>query len=175
MIDIRMGRDDPALASAVRRAVESAGYHFPLRIQTIQERANAVLGKERIMALMSIFVGGLALLLAAIGIYAAVSYSVVRRTSEIGVRMALGAQRGHLMGLVLREVAWLTLVGLAAGIACAFAASRLLTALAYGASLRDPAILALSVAIVVGVSICAAWLPSRRILRIDPISARRSE
>ena len=175
MIDIQTGRADPALAGAVRHTVESMGHHFPLRMQTIEERANSVLGQERILGLMSAFGGGLALLLATMGIYAAVSYSVVRRTAEIGVRMALGAQGSHVMGLVLGEIAWVMLGGIAAGTACALAASRLLSALAYGVSLRDPETTALSIAIVAGASICAAWLPAHRALRIDPISALRPD
>ena len=89
--------------------------------------------------------------------------------------MALGAQGRHVMGLVFREIAWVMLGGIAAGIAGALAASRLLSALVYGVSLRDPETMAISIAIVAGASICAAWLPVRRTLRIDPISALRSE
>jgi ABC-type antimicrobial peptide transport system permease subunit len=175
MIDIRVVRRDAALAAGVRSAIESMGHHYPLRIQTIEERAASVLAQERMMGIVSAFFGGLALLLAAIGIYGVTSYSVTRRTAEIGVRMALGARPADVLRLVLNEVGLFLLAGIAAGVPATLAASRLVSGMVYGISEKDPVSIALTIATLTAVSICAAYLPARRAVNADPLSALRCE
>ena len=127
------------------------------------------------IAILSAAFGGLALLLSAVGLYGLMSYAVARRTSEIGIRMALGAQRGDILGLILREVTWLVLAGIGAGVAAALAASRLVSGMLFGLSANDPATIAVSASILFGVAILAGWVPARRASSIDPMTALRSE
>jgi predicted permease len=175
MAGIRAAGDLSSLTARVRRTIESMGRHSVLRIQTSRERADTALVPERVMGLLSAFCGGLALLLASIGIYGLTSYSITRRTSEIGIRMALGARPRDVLGLVLREVSWLVVAGIAAGIPAALVATRLLSGMLYGLSSHDPATIALALAILTGVSICAGYLPARRASRLDPMSALRCQ
>jgi ABC-type antimicrobial peptide transport system permease subunit len=146
-----------------------------LLTQTLEERTSMFLTDERLVAILSTFFGGLALLLAAVGLYGLMAYAVTRRTSEIGIRMALGAQRRDVLGLIVREVAWLALAGIAAGVPLALAASRLIAGMLFGLSPGDPAPIAFSTVVLLGVAILAGYLPARRASRIDPMTALRSE
>jgi predicted permease len=174
-IDIRTSGDPWAVAAQARRTLESMGHHYALMTQTLEERAGMFLTNERVVAMLSTFFGGLALLLASVGLYGLMSYAVTLRTSEIGIRMALGAQRRDVLGLIIREVAWLALAGTAAGVPLALAASRLIAGMLYGLSPGDPALIAFSAVILLGVAIIAGYLPARRASRIDPMTALRSE
>jgi len=174
-IDIRTAGDPLAVAPSARRVLESMGHHYPLSIQTLEERADLFLLQERLIAILSAFFAGLALLLASVGLYGLMSYTVTRRTSEIGIRMAVGAQPSDVLGLILREVMWLVLAGIAVGVAAALAASHLVSAMLFGLSANDPATIALSAAILLGVAIFAGYLPARRAAHIDPMIALRSE
>jgi len=174
-IDIRTAGNPLAVAPSARRVLESMGHHYPLSIQTLEERADLFLLQERLIAILSVFFGGLALLLASVGLYGLMSYTMTRRTSEIGIRMALGAQPNDLLSRILREVMWLSLAGIAVGVPAALAASRLVSGMLFGVSANDPATIALSAAILLGVSIFAGYLPARRAVRIDPMIALRSE
>ena len=117
----------------------------------------------------------LATLIACVGLYGAVSYSVVRRTGEIGIRMALGAQRGRVVRMVLREVGVLVAAGLLAGMAVALATSRFVASVLYGMRPNDPLALTLGVITLLTAALLAAYVPARQASRIDPLVALRHE
>jgi putative ABC transport system permease protein len=119
--------------------------------------------------------GVMALVLAAAGIFGVISYSVSSRTHEIGIRVALGAQRETILWMVLRETLLLAAVGLAVGIPCALAASRLLGHMLFGVSANDPATLASVAFVLAAVAAFAGYVPARRAMRVDPIVALRHE
>jgi putative ABC transport system permease protein len=124
--------------------------------------------------LLSIF-AGTALVLTAIGIYGVMAYSVSQRTSEIGIRIALGAGKRSIFRLIVGQAMTIVAISLVAGIAGAFAATRLLTSLLYGVGASDPATFVAIVLLVSAVAFVAAWLPARRATRVDPIIALRAE
>ncbi len=117
----------------------------------------------------------LALVIACVGLYGAVSYNVARRTSEIGIRMALGAQRGGVVQMVLREVVALVAIGLSLGLAAALATTRFVAAFLYGLKPNDPASLALAAVILLSAALVAGYVPARRASRIDPVTALRTD
>ena len=175
MIDIRADSDSAVLAPSAARTLESMGHHYSLRTETLEQRLDWTLRSERLMAMLSTFFGGLALLLASVGLYGLTSYAVTRRTGEIGIRMALGAGRGDVLRLVLRDVTWLTLAGIAVGIPVALAGSRLISGMLFELPANDPGTIAASVAILSGVALFAGYLPARRASRIDPMVALRQD
>jgi putative ABC transport system permease protein len=121
------------------------------------------------------FLRGLAILLATISLYGVMSYNVARRRNEIGIRMALGAEQGLVLRMVLGEVALLVGVGLAAGLGAALASTRLLASFLYGLSPADPVTLALAAVLLAAVAALAGYLPARRASRLDPMVALREE
>jgi len=141
-------------------------------------RATAVqiAGLRRILlATISTFFGGLALLLASLGLYGLMAYAVARRTTEIGIRMALGARSERIIWLVLRQTLLLVLAGVAAGVPLAIWLSRFTKSLLFGVAPADPLIIAGSVALLISIAILAGFLPARRASRIDPMVALRYE
>ena len=127
------------------------------------------------MALLAAFFAGCALLVTAIGLYGTLAYATARRTSEIGIRMALGAQRAQVVAMVFRENAWIAVGGSLAGLAAALLASRLLASFLYGTSVRDPWVMAASVAALTMIASAASLVPAIRAARIEPMSALRAE
>jgi ABC-type antimicrobial peptide transport system permease subunit len=128
---------------------------------------------ERLVARLSGFFGALALLLAALGLYGVTSYSVARRRAEIGVRMALGADPGGVVRLVLGRVAALVATGAAAGVLVSLWAAKYVAALLFGLNPRDPATLTLAVVVLAACAGLAGWLPARRAARLDPVRVLR--
>ncbi|HEY3739019.1 MAG TPA: ABC transporter permease [Bryobacteraceae bacterium] len=159
----------------VRRVIESMGRHIAIQTETMEQRLDRVLTTDRIIALLSTFFGALALLLASIGLYGLMSYAVERRTSEIGVRMALGAQQANVRTLILKDVLGLVLAGLAIGIPAAWAASRLVSGMIFGIAVDDPLTVVVASTILIAVAALAGYLPARRASLIDPIAALRAE
>jgi predicted permease len=167
---------DPAqLSSALRERVESLGREYLLRIQTVKDEYDIALLPERMLTLLTSFFGAVGLLLAAVGLYGLLSYTVARRTAEIGIRVALGGTPGAIIGLILRDVALLATIGLGTGFAIAIAGSRAIAAFLYGLSSHDPATLALAAGVLVLVAILASLVPTTRAVRIDPVTALHYE
>ena len=160
------------LRAAVARASPATGI-TAFRSQTAQ--IAQTLGRERVFAWLLTLVGAFGLLLAAIGLYAVTAYSVAQRTSEIGVRLALGATTGRVLWLVLRQVAGISLVGLAVGVPAALAAGPLLRALLFGLAPSDAPTLSIAVVTVLSISLLAGWIPARRAAALDPLTAIRRD
>jgi predicted permease len=162
----------PGLGAAARS--EDAA----LRIDQVDSAADLfdrTLATDRLMAMLAWGFGVLAIVLAAVGIYGLLSYEVTRRTGEIGIRMAVGAQKGDVIALIMREVALVCSLGLAAGSAAALAMARLVEGLVFQMKSGDPRVEAVAATVLVAVAIGAAWIPARRAARMDPMSALRNE
>ncbi len=167
--------DPLAVTAAARQALVSLGYHYALRTETLEQRLDSSLRSERIVALLAAFLGAMALLLASMGLYGVMAYTVTRRTPEIGVRVALGASRRQVSRLVLRDVLSMVASGLAVGIPASIMASRLLSAKFFEIPGPDFASIASAAAILSVAAVGAGWLPARRAARLDPMAALRSE
>jgi len=165
-----------SVASPIRRIVQEVDARLPiLRQQTMDEQTVTSLFPQRVAAYVSGGLGTVALLLALLGIYGVTAFSVSQRTREIGVRVALGAQRSHVVGLVLRQGVVLAAVGVVVGSLAAFGATRLIASLLYGVAPTDVVAFG-GAAIALGVAaVAASWVPARRAARVDPIVALRSE
>ena len=159
----------------IGQAIESLGHEYPLRTKTISQVIDGDLVSERVTAMLSAFFAILALLLASIGLYGLMSYVVTRRTREIGVRVALGAQRDAILWIVLRETLVLAIFGIAIGTPCALAASHLIATMLFGLSPNDLATIAAVSLVLLAVALSAGYLPARRASGIDPIIALRTE
>jgi predicted permease len=171
---VRTKEAPEAVAKAISHEIDSLGHEYALNTKTVAEIVSGELVEERVTALLSAFFAALALLLASIGLYGLMSYAVTRRTREIGVRVALGAQRENVLWIVLRETLMLSLFGLALGIPCALAASRLIASMLFALSSYDlPTIAAVSI-LLLAVALFAGYIPARRACSIDPIVALRT-
>jgi predicted permease len=168
---------DPKLAiPAIRRAIADVDPNLPVAdFTTLGEVVNRSLASPRLVAELSIAFGALAALLASIGIYGVMSYSIARRTNEFGVRMALGALQADVLWMVLRETLQLVTVGVAAGLMLALILNRLMTSILFGLGPADPLAISLATLLMVAVALLAGWLPARRATRIDPTIALRYE
>jgi predicted permease len=174
-IIVRANGDTGQLVNALRQAL--AGVHPDLfrQARTLSSQIDESLVRERMLARLSGFLGLLALLVASVGLYGVLSYGVTRRTSEIGVRVALGARPSSVVSMVLRETLGLVAIGLAAGTALALAVSRLAKSFLYGLEPNDPTILAVSALTLAAVAVLASCLPARRAAEVDPLIALRHE
>jgi predicted permease len=169
-----------ALVPAVRQAVHDVDPNLPLfDVKSQTDQVQESVAQETMFARLSTLLGTMALLLAAIGLYGTMSYAVVRRTAEIGVRMALGAGRTAVVGMVLREAVMIAALGVAIGVPAALAASRVsrqvLNDILFGLGPTDPVALLTAAAILVVVIVVAGYLPARRASRVDPLVALRCE
>jgi putative ABC transport system permease protein len=163
------------LIPGVKAAIAEVGPRFSLDIRTLQQQIDGSVALSRTLALLSSFFGGLALLLAAIGLYGIIAYGVARRRNEIGVRIALGATRRRIVRMVLGEVGRLVVTGVALGGLLSFALTRLATKFLFGAESNEMATLALAVLTLAAVALGAALLPAWRAARLDPMVALRDE
>jgi predicted permease len=173
---VRAADDATALIAPIRETVREVDQKLPLSdVRTQSQQVNESIAQERLFATLSSFFGLLALLLASIGLYGVMSYSVARRTNEIGIRLALGAQRGDVMRLVLRETLLLVLIGLVIGLGAAMASTRLISSMLFGLTPNDPGTILLAALLLVAVATLAGYLPARRASRVDPMVALRYE
>ena len=173
--EVRSERPVEAFIPAVRAAIGEVNRGISLEFRNFETQVNESLLQPRMVALLSAFFGGLALLLAMIGLYGVTAYGVARRQAEIGIRMALGAQPGSVVWLVLREVAAMLAIGTVLGLGASLAAGRLVASLLYGLKPYDAAPLAIA-AVVLGIATgIAAYLPAHRAARLDPMAALREE
>jgi putative ABC transport system permease protein len=167
----------PPMASreAVLAAIASVNKEIVVSLKSFDEDLRAAVTQERLVATLSAFFGGLALLLAALGLYGVMSYSVSRRRNEIGIRMALGAEPDRVVALVLRHVAVITVVGLAVGAAAAVATGRFVNALLFNLATSDGLMITMTAVTLTVAAGVAGYLPARRAARIDPMTALRQD
>jgi predicted permease len=164
------------LTGAVSNEIQSLGPDITLTdVTTLNEQVDQSLLQERLVATLSLFFGLLALLLACVGLYGVVSYDLARRTNEIGIRVALGASVNRVVGLALRETLGWVALGLTLGLGAALAALRWLESMLFGLKPNDPLTTGLAALALLAVAAAAAYLPARRIARIDPLVALRRE
>ncbi|MGH9310422.1 MAG: FtsX-like permease family protein, partial [Vicinamibacterales bacterium] len=175
-VGVRAASGSPMLlANTLTEAIGRVDGNLALTFRPLAAYVDGALVRERILAMLSGFFGALALLLAGIGLYGMTSYSVTQRSSEIGIRMALGANAPDVAWLVLGRVALLVTLGIALGGALSLWASRFVATLLYGLEPRDPATFIGAALVLVVIGALAAWLPARRATRIDPARALRQE
>jgi putative ABC transport system permease protein len=174
-IVLRCSTSTDALAPALRRAVWSVDPNLPVEVAALQDTLEGTLAQTRFTTRLIGVLGLIALALAVVGIYALMAYSVACRRHEIGVRMAMGGQKGQILGLVMRQALVLTAVGLALGALSALAVTRLAAGLLFGVTPTDPVTFITVPLLLGGVAIAASYLPARRATRVDPVIALRSE
>jgi ABC-type lipoprotein release transport system permease subunit len=169
------GNPDGALR-AIRSAVQELGPGLPiLNPKTLERQVDESLASDRMIATLAAVFGVLATILAVVGLYGVTAYTVTRRSREIGIRMALGAQRSSVVGLVMREVLVLVLAGVAVGLPCAAALSRIAGTQLYGVEPNDWASMTVATILLTAVALVAAYLPARRAARYDPVRVLRAE
>ena len=170
------GANRQEIISRTRRAIAEINPNILVdSVNSLEEQVDFSISSQSLIARLSSFFGILAVILACIGVYGLLSYSVARRTSELGIRLALGAQSGTLLWMILRECVVLLVAGLAVGVPIALTSTRILKSLLYELSPLDPASISLAIAAVVCMTIGAAWLPARRATKIEPSQALRAE
>jgi predicted permease len=176
VVVIRASGDPARMTKTVTQAVSQFDPGLPVTaVRTVNEQIGRRLVAQSLMARLAAAFGTLALLMAAIGIYGVMSYAIGRRTSEIGLRMALGASRIGVMGMVLRETATILLAGVVIGLPCAVGAARLMRSTLAGVGPSDPVSIVVALAIIATAAFLAGFIPARRASRIDPMEALRCE
>jgi predicted permease len=175
-IFVRTTGDPAAAATAVREAIHAADPLQPIaEIRPLRSAMAETVAQPRFFTILLALFGGLAVLLAALGLYGVVAYSVTRRTNEIGIRMALGAQARDVIAMVVRRALVPTALGIAVGVAGAWMLSRLMASMLFQVRPADPATFAAAVVLLGAVAALASWLPARRVVRIEPSSALRAD
>jgi predicted permease len=173
---VRTRMKPEAITLSLRAAVQKIDPDLPLmEIRTQQEQIDATMQQERMFASLTAGFGLLALALACVGIYGVMAYSVSQRTNEIGIRLALGAERGQVRGMVLREAGWLAVLGVAAGLVVAVGLGQLVKSMLYGLKATDPMSLAGAAGLLLAVALVAGWIPAMRASRVEPMEALRHE
>jgi ABC-type antimicrobial peptide transport system permease subunit len=176
VIEAQVGGAPSAALASVLGQIKAVDPRLPIAfVETLDNLVADSAGNQIALAKLSTFFGGLALLLACVGLYGVISYTVANRTREIGVRMALGARRGDVMELVLREGMLLVAIGLVVGIPLAIVSTRLLHSFLFGLKSSDPLSLVAVILLLGIVAAVAGFIPARRAARIDPMVALRYE
>ena len=173
---IRTATDTGPMLAAVRKAIQGVDAAVPIISATsIEEQMAPLTAQDRTTAQLAVVFGGVALMLAAIGLYGVLAYGVAQRTGEIAIRIALGAQSGRVISMILCETTGVVAVGLGLGGGLAYAASRLIDSRLYGVAPQDPLTLALATGLLLLVALSAAYLPAQRASRLDPMAALRQQ
>ena len=174
--ELRTAGDPDALVNAVRGVVSRADKNLPLfGVRTETQQIEQTLFQERLLSRLSSFFALLALALSCLGLYGLLSYEVARRTRELGIRMALGAQRRDVMRLVVRKAAVLLLVGIAAGVGVSLGVTRFMASMLYGVQPADPLSMTSVAVLLTLVALAACYVPARRAMRVDPMAALREQ
>jgi ABC-type antimicrobial peptide transport system permease subunit len=173
---LRSAGDSLPLAAAVQQIAEAVDPRIPVTgLQTVDLQIKRTMGQERSFAFLCSAFAALALLIASVGLYATLAYSVSRRTGEIGVRIALGARRGRVIAMVLRESAFMIVAGVAIGLPFVKLSGKLIESFLFRAGPDDPFALAGPALVLLAAALIAAGIPACRAARIDPIAALRHE
>jgi len=174
--EVRTSMSPGSIAPSLRAAVQAIDPDLPLQdIRTQQEQIDASMQQERIIAALTASFGVLALLLACVGVYGVMAYSVAQRTSEIGIRIALGALPKEVLAMVLREATWIGMGGIIFGLGATLLTTRMVKSLLYGLQPNDPAVLAASATLLALIGLAATWVPARRAAAVQPMEALRHE
>jgi putative ABC transport system permease protein len=172
---VRTAADPTTYASTLRRLVQEQLPALALdSVMTLEDRVMTSLARPRLYAVVLAWFGVFALLIAGVGLFGALSFSVAQRTREIGVRSALGAQTHDIVTLVLRQMIWIVGIGVLFGLAAALAGGRLLSAFLYGLSPHDPLTFVAVPVVIVVVAAVACLVPARRAAKVDPLTALRA-
>jgi predicted permease len=172
-IEVRTAGDPATVERAAEAAVESLGFHYVYSARPLATWKNYALRNERLVAALATFFAGLTLLLAAAGLYAQLAYAVTLRQAEIGVRMAVGAEKRDILFMILSDAGWVVLAGILVGVPAAILAARVVANLLFGLTPYDPLTLVLSAVALTAVAFVAAIVPARRACRVDPVVALR--
>jgi ABC-type antimicrobial peptide transport system permease subunit len=173
---VRVSQAPEAMLATIGRVVAQQAPGVPLdHLRTMEDMFDDAIGSQSRIAALAGFFGLLATLLAAIGLYGVMAFNVTRRTREIGIRMAVGAARANVLGMVIREVALVIAAGLVVGLPSGLALARLVRSQLYGVSPMDATSAAVAAAVVTAIALIAGFLPARRATRIDPVRALRWE
>jgi putative ABC transport system permease protein len=173
---MRTTNDARSLARSIQQEVQALDRDVPVyRIKTLDQYLGVAVAQPKFNALLLSLFAGLALLLTAIGLYGVMAYSVVQRAQEIGIRIALGAQTGDVMKIVLSQGLKLTTLGLAIGLAAAYALTRYMQSLLFGVKATDPSTFAAIALLLIAVALMACWIPAKRATKVDPMVALRCE
>ena len=176
VLTIKTEGDPATLGAAVREAVREVDPEQPVfDLKTMSQRVDEVSQNRRAPMLLFSLFSGVSLLLAVLGVYGVLSFAVARRTTEFGVRVALGATGSDIAKLVLRQGVWFVCLGVAGGLAGYLALSHLIGRMLYGIAPTDPRTLLLAPLLLGATALLACWLPARRATRVDPMVALRSE
>ena len=173
---IQTRAEPEAIVPSLRRVLARENPDLPLiDVRTQRQQMDAAMQQERVFVAMTSSFGMLALALAAVGIYGVMAYSVANRTNEIGIRLALGAQRAQVLTMILREATWISLTGVVAGLGAALVLARLVKSMLYGLQPADPVSLFSGAVLLLAVGLAASWLPARRAASVQPVEALRHE
>jgi len=173
---VRTSGNPGSLGDAVREVVRESDATLPVtRLMTQEARSDETLTEERLFATLLAFFGGLAMLLAAIGLYGVMSYSVAQRTNEIGIRMALGAQASGVLRMVISQGLVYSILGMFVGAVAAFAMKRVVESQLFGVEATDPLTFVVAGFTLIAVALLACWVPARRATKVDPVIALRTE
>jgi ABC-type antimicrobial peptide transport system permease subunit len=176
VLSVRGTGDVMRLVPSIRASVaETVPGGFVSGIATIEQQVNMSLVRERMLALLATFFASLALLLACIGLYGVMAYRVVRRTREIGIRIAIGARQQSVVWMMVRETLLLVTIGAALGTLASLGVNHFIAAQLFGVTPRDPAAIVVALSVLGCVTLIAGYVPARHASRIDPVKALRAE
>jgi ABC-type antimicrobial peptide transport system permease subunit len=163
------------VSSAIRKELQPRLPREVVQVRALSDQVSSTLVQERMMAALAGGFGVLALILACVGLYGLLAYSVARRTKEMGIRMALGAQRSRVIAVVVKSAIRLVIIGIALGLPAAWVASRWVESMMFGLTPTDPATIAGAALVLTAAALLAAYLPARRASHVDPMTALRHE